>query len=117
MSLKSFDGLVGELKVIARQKGLDINKANAAKSALVGLHDLGFYQKSYEKDIETYQIQSGEDWLNFFKAKQLLLWSNSKEKFIWWTEATASDELQAGNEAHIRQDEFDTIYQVRVGRR
>lgn len=53
MSLKSFDGLVGELKVIARQKGLDINKANAAKSALVGLYDLGFYQKSYEKDIET----------------------------------------------------------------
>lgn len=108
---KTYDELVEEVKAIA--KNGTINLKDAAKAVLRGLKEIKeFYIKaSYESDIEKYRIGGGEDWIAFFKAKQLLMWSEEKDKWIWWTEASIKDNLDAIEEAYQREQDFTAQFE------
>ena len=105
--------MVEEIKAIA--KNGTINLKDAAKAVLRGLKEIKeFYIKaSYKNDIEKYKIRGGEDWINFIKAKELLMWSNEKDKWIWWTEASAKDNMDALEEAYQREQDFTAEFDGR----
>lgn len=113
---KTYNELVEEVKAIA--KNGTINLKDAAKAVLRGLKEIKeFYIKaSYENDIEKYRIRGGEDWIAFFKAKQLVMWSEEKDKWIWWTEASIKDNLDAIEEAYFRAEDFSAEFENSISR-
>lgn len=108
---KTYNELVDEVKAIANNGSIGLR--DAAKAVIRGLKGVKeFYIKaSYENDIEKYRIRGGEDWIAFFKAKQLLMWSEEKDKWIWWTEASIKDNLDAIEEAHLRAEDFTMLFE------
>ena len=39
------------------------------------------------------------------------MWSEEKDKWIWWTEASIKDNLDAIEEAHLRAEDFTMLFE------